>query len=206
MGKLIDLTGQRFGRLSVVKFTGLDKNHQARWDCLCDCGNTTNASTNNLRFGKVQSCGCSRQGINSTHKQSGSRLHKIWAGMIQRTRNPNNPNYADYGGRGIGVYDLWLTFEPFQIWALKSGYTDSLTIDRIDNNKGYSPDNCRWVDRKKQSRNRRSSHMLTYQGETKTLGEWAEQFGINRTTLARRLKLGWSVKDALETPVRKVKT
>lgn len=205
MGKLIDLTGQRFGRLVVLQYTGKDKRNQARWDCRCDCGNITNVSTQNLKCGNVQSCGCSRKGINSTHKQSRSRLYKIWCAVVQRTKNPNNPNYAYYGKRGITVCDSWSTFEPFRDWALENGYSENLTIDRIDNDKGYSPDNCRWIDRKQQAENRRSNHFLIYKGETKTLGQWATQFGMKRTTLCKRLNNGWSIEEALETPVKKNK-
>lgn len=131
------------------------------------------------------------------------RIHRIWGGIIQRTKNQNDPNYADYGERGITVCDEWLTFETFYLWAIQNGYAEGLTIDRIDNDKGYSPENCQWVTRKAQSYNRRSNHLLEYKGESKTIEEWAALFGMKRTTLTQRLKLGWSVEKALETPIRK---
>lgn len=203
MPPLIDLTGQRFGRLVAVKFAGHDKNRHRLWECQCDCGRTVNIDVNSLRSGKSKSCGCSRKGINKTHGKSGSRIHKIWADMIQRTHNPNERCYVNYGGRGITVCDEWLTFEPFYLWAIQNGYAEGLTIDRIDNDKGYSPDNCRWVTRKVQGNNKRNNRRLEYQGQTKTLAEWAVQFGMKQETLANRLKLGWSIERALETPVRK---
>jgi len=128
--------------------------------------------------------------------------------MHQRTENKNTENknrvkYKDYGGRGITVCQEWRTFEPFQAWALANGYAENLSIDRIDNDKGYSPENCRWVTEKQQSRNTRRNHFYTYGGQSKTLGEWAEQFKIKPYTLKARLKHGWSIDRALETPVKK---
>lgn len=201
MGKRIDLTGQRFGRLVVVSYAGLDKQNNALWSCACDCGNTKVAMSKSLRSGMTISCGCARKGINSTHRQSGTRLYQIWNGMHQRTKNPNVERYANYGGRGIKVCQEWERFEPFLDWAFANGYQDDLTIDRIDVNGDYTPENCRWVSAKQQSRNTRRNHRYTYRGQSKTMGEWAEQFKIKPYTLKYRLKSGWSIEKALETPV-----
>ena len=204
MGKLIDLTGQRFGRLVVLERARNSSQGTAMWRCQCDCGNITVVRSYLLKKGRTKSCGCQKYEVHTTHEQSGTRLYRIWAAMKSRVTNPNNTNYSDYGGRGITLFDAWMEFEPFYEWAIKNGYSDELTIDRIDNDKGYSPDNCRWVTRKEQDENRRCNHLITYKGETKTLSQWAEHFHIPYGTLRTRLvKYGWSVEKALETPVKK---
>lgn len=198
----IDLTGQRFGRLVAVECVG-SKNKLRMWKCICDCGNIVVTNTHSLRCGNSTSCGCSRKGINSTHKQSGSRLYKIRSGIIQRTTNPKNPDFPDYGGRGIAVCDEWLhSFTAFSDWAVSNGYRDDLTIDRIDNNGNYSPENCRWITRKEQASNRRSNHILEYHGERETIEEWCKRTGLKRATLTSRLKRGWSIERAIETPLK----
>lgn len=198
------MTGQRFGRLVVVCYTGSDKHHKSRWDCLCDCGKTINVETGALRSENTKSCGCSRLGnVNVTHGKAKTRIYKTWANMKNRTGNPNTDDYSYYGERGITLCDEWQEFEVFYAWAIKSGYSGGLTIDRIDNNGNYTPQNCRWVNQKIQCNNRRSNNVITYNGETKTLGEWAEQFGLNRSTIYRRLNSGWSIEKVLETPSTK---
>ena len=204
MPRRIDLTGQRFGRLVALKFTGDDKNRHRLWECRCDCGRTVNIDINSLRSGKSKSCGCSRKGINKTHGKSGTRLYGIWADMLQRTYNPDERCYANYGGRGITVCDEWMEFEAFYQWAIQNGYSEELTIDRIDNDKGYFPENCRWVTRKVQGNNKRSNRRLEYQGQTKTLEDWAILFGMKLGTVANRLNLGLSVEKALEIPVKEI--
>ena len=119
--------------------------------------------------------------------------------MKQRCYNPNKPQYKDWGGRGITICDEWLNdFMAFYDWAMSNGYQDNLTIDRIDNNKGYEPSNCRWVDHKIQNRNKRNNRNYTINGETHCLTEWCEILGLNRGTVKNRLRYGWSIEQSLE--------
>ena len=134
------------------------------------------------------------------------RLYVIWLRMRQRCNNPTDQKYSDYGGRGISVCREWNEdYGAFKAWALANGYDDSLTIDREDNDGNYCPENCRWATRRQQANNRRTNHHLTLNGETKTLSEWEDATGINSLTILRRVRQGWSVTDALTTPVRRHK-
>lgn len=193
MGRLVDLTGARYGYLTVVKRYG-SKNGHATWECKCDCGKVTIVRGNDLKNGAVLSCGCKRAEVcGNTHRTHGhckTRLHTIWQHMRQRCNNKNNPRYKYYGGRGITICDEWNRYERFEEWALSHGYQDDLTIDRIDVNGDYCPDNCRWVTWKAQQNNRRNNVIITAFGETRTLTEWEEISGVNRTTIQKRIKGG----------------
>lgn len=193
---IIDLTGQRFGRLVVLKQTEQKRYGETSWVCLCDCGKQTITTTGSLRSGACRSCGClhreaaREQGLKSTtHGLTGTRLYRIWANMKTRCYNKRNRNYARWGARGITVCDEWRdNFQAFYDWAMANGYDDDLTIDRIDNDKGYYPENCRWATYEEQANNTRHNTHITFRGETHTLEYWSRHLGIDKTTLHYRLK------------------
>lgn len=197
-----DRTGIKYGKLTCTdKFERRGK--KIYWLCRCDCGNEKWICAQNLLVAK--SCGCNNKTSHTIHGMTGTRIHDTWSHMIQRCRNENHKFYKDYGGRGIAVCDEWIGTEGFirfNEWAMANGYQENLTIDRIDNDKGYSPDNCRWVDQLTQSNNKRSNKHYTYNGETHTIAEWARLYGIKDTTLRMRLsKRGWDIEKALTREV-----
>lgn len=200
------LEGQRFGFLTVVKENGRNKDGDVLWLCKCDCGNEHTVKSVNLIHGYVKSCGCKRGEMISQkttkHGLHKSKLYHIWRGMKNRCYNPKHEHYYLYGERGITICEEWdKDFMQFYEWATTHGFREDLTIDRIDNNKGYSPENCRWATPKEQQRNRRVTVFLNYKGERKPLAEWAEIKGINRKALEHRIRVGWPTEKALETPV-----
>ncbi len=211
MSKQIDLTGQQFGRLKVISYAGIDNRGKALWKCECKCGNFIVVAASNLKRGITKSCGCLRLELSSKrmadknlkHGDSRRRLYRIWCGIIQRTQNVNNCNYHKYGEKGIAICVEWEEYENFKEWALINGYKDNLTIDRKNNKKGYTPDNCRWITTQEQNRNTTRNRVIEYRGKKKTIVEWAEIYGMKYQTLSSRLnKLGWSIENALETPVK----
>lgn len=201
-----NLAGMRFGRLVAVKPIEDRGNGRIVWACNCDCGNSTSVLNYNLLNGHTLSCGCLQKErakeSATSHGMGGTRLHRIWAHMKERCNNPNFRRYVDYGGRGITLCEEWETFEPFAKWALCNGYADDLTIERIDNDKGYSPDNCRWATRFEQASNKRSNHLYTIDGATDTMTNWARKYGIASTIVFCRLNRGWDEYRALTTPIK----
>ncbi len=201
-----NITGNHYGRLIVIKRAANDKHNHKRWLCKCECGNETTVLENDLVTGKTRSCGCyykdTRATSAKTHGGSKTRLFHIWASMKRRCTNENNPDYEYYGGRGITVCDEWNDFEAFLKWANGNGYADTLSIDRIDVNKGYSPENCRWADAITQANNTRRNRMISYKGETKSMAMWAREYDLPQKLVRRRLENGWSVERTLTTPKR----
>lgn len=191
-----DLSGKKFGRLTVIKLHGRNASQKITWDCKCECGKMTVVIGAELKKGTTKSCGCyktDKAKSRAKHGLSNSRLRSKWRFMIQRCENPKSVSYKNYGGRGIKVCDEWHDLNTFAKWAFENGYQEvnnkhEYTIDRIDVNGNYEPSNCRFVNMKKQCRNKRYNHLITYNSETKTLAEWSELTGINRSTIAYREK------------------
>jgi len=191
-----DLTGKRFGSLTVTERSE-NMGKRTAWLCKCDCGNTCHAPAYRLNSGQMRSCGCLRRelaiSVNTTHGMSHTRLYKVWGAMKRRCDCPTVDRYPVYGGRGISYCEEWTTFEPFMRWALATGYSQGLSIDRIDVNGNYEPDNCRWVLLEEQSLNKVNSKNVRLGDETKPLKEWCILKNIPYEKAYQRLyKLGWS--------------
>lgn len=210
MAKKRDLTGQKFGRLLVLHDTGERKRGYVVWHCRCDCGNEVDVRGSHLTSGNTTSCGCyGRECVaerSTTHgmaRQGETHpVYWVWRYMLQRCENPNNPAYKDYGGRGIKVCEEWHDPQVFIDWALTNGWQEGLSIDRIDNNGNYEPSNCRWTTQKEQARNKRNNRLITFNGKTQCLADWAEETGIKRQTLASRIcNCHWSIERALTEPI-----
>jgi len=211
MSKKLDLTGQKFGRLVVIKDVGQNSGDRQICECLCICGKQKNIPTYNLTIGKTKSCGCLREEIVSkrmtTHKMSKFRFYKIFSLIKNRCENIKTTNYKYYGNRGIKC--LWKSFEnfrndmyiPYQEHIKLFGEKNT-TIDRVDNDGDYCKENCRWATLKEQARNHRNNKLITFNGETRCITEWAEKIGIEMGTLHRRLTYtNWTVEKSLTTPV-----
>lgn len=179
MPKLCDISGKRFNRWTVLsRAEENDRFGKPMWVCQCDCGNIRTISGASLKSGNSKSCGCLKNEAASarasTHGQANTRLYGIWQGIKKRCENKNCSNYKNYGGRGIKVCAEWNTFENFFQWAMNNGYSESLTIDRIDTDGNYDPNNCRWVDYITQANNKRNNRLITVFGETHTMSEWSK--------------------------------
>lgn len=193
-----DLTGMRFGKLEVLNLDDSKNSRKAYWICKCDCGTVKSIRSDCL--GTTLSCGCynKEKKTNETHKQSRTKLYRVWASMKQRCSNEKTVHFEHYGGRGISYCDDWEIFENFYNWANISGYSEGLTIDRIDVNGNYEPKNCRWISHKEQGVNKRKTIRYEYLGETLTCNEFAEKYNINKNTLYARLSRGCDIREAIE--------
>ena len=204
--KAIDIIGKKFGRLTVISFSH-SNGYRKYYLCKCECGKEKIIYKGNLLAGRTLSCGCLQKEQAkkyNTFPDDRGRLHKILRLMIIRCEDTTSNRYRRYGARGITVCEQWKNDpESFCEWALSHGYSPGLTIDRIDNNKGYSPDNCRWATPYEQSRNTSKNVYITYNGKTQTLKDWSKELGIKNTTLHNRIHYyGWSIEKAFTTPVR----
>lgn len=192
--------GSKYGRWTVV---ARDQDDSKRVICHCECGSAKTVNKYELMSGRTNSCGCINVEItrerSTTHGMNGTRLYYIWMSMKARCSRKNNNDYKNYGARGIRVCDNWLRFIPFKEWALSNGYSDNLTIDRIDSNKCYEPNNCRWATNLKQQNNKRNNITMTYMGKTKTMSEWARYIGLPYRVIKDRRYLGWSDSKILQT-------
>ena len=197
----VDLTGRKYGRLTVIRFNDRDKHNNINYLCRCVCGNEKVVTGSHLRSGDVKSCGCWLREFKAIHGMSRSATYNSWESMMGRCFNENDDRYSSYGGRGITVCDRWRKFENF---LYDMGERDKwLSLDRIDNDGNYTPENCRWATASEQQRNRRANRLIEYRGETRCVAEWAEYLGINQSTLRKRLDRGKPVDVAFETEAKR---
>lgn len=205
-----DLTGQRFARLTVIE-RAANRGRATQWLCQCECGTKKDVGAFSLRRGDSKSCGCLQAELNTIRatihgkcpRKGATPEYSTWRCLLQRALNPKNARFKDYGGRGIGVCQRWR--ENFLNFLDDVGHrpTPNHSLDRIDNDKDYSPENCRWATRSEQQRNTRRSRMLTYEGETRCITEWSTIKGICEMTLHYRISVkGMPIKEAFETPLR----
>ncbi len=195
-----DLTGRRFGHITVLGFAGLDGHRSAMWHQRCDCGavNITRGST--LVAGRTQACkSCANSKSKTTHGMSRTVLYQRWRAMLDRTGRSEGAEYHNYGGRGITVCPRWRQFEAFAA-DMGPTFSPGLELDRIDVNGHYEPSNCRWITKREQQLNKRTNHRVEWRGETRTIQEWSEILGIKPNTLVHRLRRDWGVERAFLTP------
>ena len=195
MATALNLVGQKFGRLTVVKRAENDKKGNTRWLCSCSCGNQATVCAYHLKSGAIRSCGCIKKEMLSnrenTHHKSNTRLYMLWNGIKQRCFNSNHKNYNRYKGRGITMCDEWKNdFITFYNWAINNGYKLGLTIERINNDGNYEPSNCRWATRLEQANNTSINKFITFNGEKHTVSEWSKKLGIKYGVLSSRIRKG----------------
>ncbi len=203
-----NLVGEQFGRWTVIE-RAEKRNGMSVWRCRCECGTEKEVYQKHLLSGATKSCGCYKSEQSSKrmkknnptvrkHEMCYSRLYRIWTDIKQRCQNSHCTKYEYYGGRGIKMCVEWQDFTNFMNWALNNGYTDTLTIERIDVNGNYEPSNCKWITIQKQQYNKSNNHLITYNGKTQTLTEWAKERGIKPTTLDARINRSrWDIGRAL---------
>lgn len=207
------MIGKRFGSLTVKSFVGTknisypkgERYVKEIYECMCDCGRTAQLDGRNLVKGRANGCGhCGN--ATRTHGQSKTRLYRIWCNMHNRCYNTTANSYKNYGGRGITVCKEWNDdFMVFYDWAIRSGYKSFLTLDRINPDLGYCPENCRWATKKEQANNRRNNKKITFDGQTHTLAEWETITGVDQYNIYNRIQDGWTIKDTLTIPVKEYK-
>jgi len=207
MSNFKDLTGQRFGRLVVLEKQGVRKfncgSSAVEWKCKCDCGNEKIVLTQDLKSKKVQSCGCFQIEARMTHQLSNHKLYRVWVSMINRCYDPKTRHYKDYGGRGIFVCEEWRNnFKIFYDWCMENNYEEGLTVDRTDNDKEYSPSNCRLLSIQAQQFNKRNNIWIEYNGERRLLKDWSVILNIKYSTLFSRIYTRkWDIERAFSEPI-----
>lgn len=209
----VDLTGQKFGRLTALYDTGKKTaSRNCIWMCKCECGNSVEVDTGSLRSQHTKSCGCwisdRMSKLNFKHGGSKDRLFEVWLGMHKRCTDRNSPQFKNYGGRGITVGPEFKEYEDFKRWAYANGYDENAkrgecTLDRIDVNGNYEPSNCRWVGYDVQANNRRTNDLISFNGKTMTRSQWERELGFGRGVLAGRIRSGWAVERMLTEPPQK---
>lgn len=199
--KTLNLINQRFNKLLVIE-RAKNQNDKTMWKCKCDCGNEVFVLTSNLRCNRIKSCGCLKVDKlvkrSTTHNQRHTNLYEVWKTMKQRCYNENNKSYKNYGGRGITICEDWKTnFTSFYNWSMANGYKKGLTIDRIDNNSNYCPENCRWTDRMTQANNSRWNKHIIVNGKDDTLANWLRFYNLTYDKYYKRINKGFSEQEAL---------
>ena len=197
----------KFNRLRVIDIFKDKYKYYAK--CECDCGKVIDKIVlRSLLSENTKSCGCLNSELTiqrnlkhgmKTREKGASRLYGIWSDMRRRCNNVNRKNANNYALKGIKVCQEWDNFSNFYHWSINNGYNEALTLERKDNSLGYNPDNCCWISKSEQAKNRTTNHYITYNGETKTLTDWAKTLDINRTTLQSRLRRGWTIEQAFST-------
>lgn len=212
MSKPLHLIGKRFGRLKVIERAENNRFGQTRWKCVCDCGKIIITTGNSLQRGSSTSCGCYNKEIikknlpdNTRHHLSRTPLYRCWSLMKERCKNSKRKDWMNYGGRGISVCDEWLISDNFFSWALSNGYEEGKTLDRIDVNGNYCPENCRWATPKEQGRNKRNNIHVEIDGKDYVLSELAELYDLGYETLWQRYRYG-DRGERLIRPVRQPKS
>lgn len=201
-----DISGKRFGRLVAIRYAGKSKGKQTLWECKCDCGNLVIVHQQNLISGHTKSCGCYNKEVaierNTTHGDTNTRIYRIWHDMMLRCYSPKHTSYYLYGEKGIAVCQEWQEYKEFKNWALSNGYKENLSIDRIDNSKGYEPSNCRWATDIQQGNNTNRNLMFTINGVTNSLANWCREYGVPYARVHSRIYSGWDILDALTRPAQ----
>ena len=205
MKKIIekDVIGKKYGRLTIIDLVW--ENHRCWSICNCDCGKQVKVRHYAIVNGSTKSCGCYKREVLkdllSTCSSKDPRLYTVWKSMKQRCTNPNSPHYKNYGMRGIHICKEWNNYEHFYEWAISHGYKKGLTIERIDNDGDYCPENCCWADRKTQVNNRRNTVFYTMNNQTKPLSKWCDEYGMKYSLVRQRVyNMGWELEKALTTP------
>lgn len=198
------LVGRKFGRLTIMSASGFKGRFRVAL-CRCDCGNIGKYEVQKLKSGNTGSCGCLKKEHNrayfTTHGCTKTPLHRVWLSIRDRCLNKNCKVYPSYGGRGVTICNEWENFEAFQAWAISQSYRKGLTVERVDNNAGYSPENCILATRATQNNNKRNNVVIEYRGEKLNLAQWAKKLGVNRETIKWRVKAGWSTERIFTTPM-----